>query len=299
MQVTFKIQDSDLAQMQEEVSPDLKLGEIRQAVMTRLGFPEHQPCQLILERTGEKLGDGLTLEEADVRENDKLILSPPTDKKKPPPPEATPTPTPPPSPPPAVLLRSPEPSPGLDWRTAVIIGGVIGVFGLIGLVLSQNKVVVVESTPKPSPISPAPPKPSPVKTPVSSQPSPKPSISRQKAVNLIQKYLEAKKVMFAPPYNRQILAEIGTSEFYEKAVGGIDWLQRNGAYYRYNVQRVDSVQEFVSQGNEATIKVRITEDYTLYNSDGSIDGSSSNFRTLTVIYNMRLINGNLKISASK
>ncbi|NET78191.1 MAG: DUF4101 domain-containing protein [Okeania sp. SIO1F9] len=76
-------------------------------------------------------------------------------------------------------------------------------------------------------------------------------------------------------------------------------LQSNGAYYRYNVQRVESVEEFISQGNVATIKVNLTKDYTLYNSDGSIDRSSSNFKTLTVIYNMRMINGNPKIYDSK
>ena len=125
------------------------------------------------------------------------------------------------------------------------------------------------------------------------------SISQQKAVNLIQKYLEAKKEMFAPPYNRQILAEIATNEFYNKTVGAIDWLERNSAYYRYNTQKIESVEEFVSDANTATIKVKITEDYTLYNSDGSIDNSSSNFKTLTVIYNMRLTNGHLKIYAPK
>ena len=125
------------------------------------------------------------------------------------------------------------------------------------------------------------------------------SISQQKAVNLIQKYLEAKKEMYAPPYNRQILAGISTNEFYKKAVGAINWLESNGAYYRYQVQKIESVEGFVSQGNTAAIKVKITEDYTLYNSDGSIDNSSSNFRTLTVVYNMKLTNGNLKIYASK
>ena len=125
------------------------------------------------------------------------------------------------------------------------------------------------------------------------------SISQQKAVNLIQKYLEAKKEMFAPPYNRRIIAGIATEEFSQKALGAIDWLERNGAYYRYQVQKIDSVEEFVSEGNTVAIKVKITEDYTLYNSDGSIDNSSSNFRTLTVVYNMKLTNGNLKIYASK
>lgn len=76
MQLSFRRQDSDAEEMEEEISPNLKLGEIRQAVKTKLGFPEHQPCTLILERTGKKLGDSLTLKKAGVRDNDKLILSP-------------------------------------------------------------------------------------------------------------------------------------------------------------------------------------------------------------------------------
>lgn len=192
-------------------------------------------------------------------------------------PKTTLTPTPPP----------PQRPSSLNWRVAAIISGAIGVLNLAGLVLSNyqhqqpNQIFVIEPTPTPSQL--------PLEV----------SISQEKAVNLLQKYLETKKVMYAPPYNRQIIAEIGTSEFYQKAVGAIDWLQSNRAYYRYNVQRMESVEEFISQGNVAVIRVNLTEDYTLYNSDGSIDRSSSYLKTVTVIYNMRLINGNLKIYDSK
>ncbi|NET24395.1 IMS domain-containing protein [Okeania sp. SIO1I7] len=185
-----------------------------------------------------------------------------------------------PTPPPPQRLSS------LNWRTAAIISGVIGVLNLAGLVLSNyqnqqlNQIFVIEPTP------------------TSSQLPLEASISREKAVNLIQKYLEAKKVTFAPPYNSQILAEIATSEFYQKAVGTRNWLQSNGAYYRYKPYTIE-VEEFVLSGNTAEIKVKITEDITLYHSDGSIDRSNSYLKTVTVIYNMRLINGNPKIYDSK
>jgi len=189
----------------------------------------------------------------------------------------TPTPAPP----------VPPPS-GLNWRTAAIVGGVIGVFILVGFVLSNYQIRYQEHRHFPTPpASPAP-----------SQSLPESSILQERAVQLVQRYLEAKKVMYAPPYNRQIIAEIGTGELYEKAVATIDWLQSNGAYYRYNALMIE-IEEFVSQGETATIKVNLTEDYTLYNSDGSIDRSRSHFTNITVIYNMRLINGNLKIYASK
>ncbi|NES66368.1 MAG: DUF4101 domain-containing protein, partial [Okeania sp. SIO2D1] len=158
-----------------------------------------------------------------------------------------------------------------------------------------------EQTPTPSPAPPVSPKSIPVRQPAPSQLPPEPSISEERAVQLVQRYLEAKKVMFAPPYNRQIASDIGTGEFYKQLIGSINSLQieSGGAYYEYGVQNIDRVENFVVQGNTATIKVKITEDYTLYNRNGSIDRGNSGFKTLTVIYSMKLINGNLKISASK
>ncbi|NES69861.1 MAG: hypothetical protein F6K24_33935, partial [Okeania sp. SIO2D1] len=204
MEVIFTRSD-ETAERTIDVSSDSKLGESREEVQMLLGLPVNPPYKLVLERTDEELEDNLTFEEAGIQENDKLILSPPTDKKKPPPPDPTPAPTPPPSPPPSPTQTSPS----LDWRTPVIIGGVIGVFTLVGLVLSNSqnqqpdRVVVIEQTPTPSPAPPVSPKSRPVRQPAPSQLPPEPSISEERAVQLVQRYLEAKKVMFAPPYNRQ------------------------------------------------------------------------------------------------
>lgn len=280
-----------------DVSPDSKLGEDREEVQMLLGLPVNPPYKLVLKRTEEELEDNLTFEEAGIQNNDKLILSPPTDKKKPPPPAPTPAPAPPPSP-------SPSPTqtlPNLDWRTPVIVGGVIGVFILVGFALIDPRPPIPPPPPSPSPTEPlpSPPQPSPEQSPA--LPTPRPSISEEKAVQLVQRYLEAKKVMFAPPYNRQIVSDIGTGEFYKRVIGSINSLQieSGGAYYKYGVQRIDKVENFVLQGNTATIQVKITEDFTLYNRNGSIDKSNSGFKTLTAIYSMKLINGNLKIYGSK
>lgn len=303
MQIIFKRQDNEIEKIEQEVSPDLKLVEVLQAVKTLLGF-ENKQCQFILERTGEKLESSVTFKEAGIRNNDKLILSPLTENKKiVQSPELTPASIPTPSLQPKVTsVYTPT---SLDLRTAIIIGGVIGIFILIGLFLSnsQNQQTnqVLEKTPTPTPTT-TPPVSESSKSfsqTIPFQPSPDSSISQEKAIQLVQAYLDAKKVIFAPPYDRQTLAGIATKKFYEKTIGGINWLQEGGSYYSYNTQRIESVEEFASQDNKATIKVRIKEDYTLYNSDGSIDKSSSNFKTLTVIYNMILIDGKLKISDSK
>ena len=324
VKVIFTKRDSTLEKA-IDVLPDSHLEEVREEVQMLLGLPINPPCKFVIEKTEKEFKNNLTFEEAGIQNNDKLILFSVdlsknaefettesgvenffwkyllTDQKKESP-QAEPTKA-------STLtteVTSASPPAYLDWRTAIIIGGVIGIFILIGLFLSDfqnqqtDQVVIIERTPTPTPTPTPPVEKSKLITPsITFQPSPDSTISQEIAIQLVQVYLNAKKEMFAPPYDRKILAGIATNEFYEKAIGGINWLQREGSYYRYNIQRIESVEEFASQGNKATIKVKITEDYTLYNSDGSIDNSSSNFRTLTVIYNMIMINGKLKISASK
>jgi hypothetical protein len=50
-----------------------------------------------------------------------------------------------------------------------------------------------------------------------------------------------------------------------------EWLANNGAYYIYGVQRIDSVNNFTASGDQATVDVVVTEERTLYNSQGKID----------------------------
>lgn len=107
--------------------------------------------------------------------------------------------------------------------------------------------------------------------------------------------------MFSPPYNSQIANELTTGDFYEKiagADGSINWLKNNNAYYKYGVQRLDSIEQFFANNDSATVKVRITEEYSLYR-NGKVDPNETDFKTLTIIYNLKFIEGKWKISNSR
>jgi serine/threonine-protein kinase len=219
-----------------------------------------------------------------------------------------------------------------DWQKAVIIGSVIGACVVAGLVVTrpQSEVTAEKtpetpvaqqsslSSPSPSPsLSPTavvpvnpPPNPpiqQPSATPVSIQ-QPQPiapsaaSISQSEAVNLISKWIQAKRVMFAPPYNYQLANELTTGELYRKTAdpgGSIDWLQKNSSYYRYGVQRIDSVERFEPNGNNASLEVVVTEERTLYDRKGNIDRNNTDLDTLQVRYSLQSVNGQWKIADYK
>ncbi|TFI53477.1 DUF4101 domain-containing protein [Mastigocladus laminosus UU774] len=127
------------------------------------------------------------------------------------------------------------------------------------------------------------------------------SISQQEAVKLVNYWLEAKRVMFAPPYNRQIAAVITTGKQYTNTAGSdgtIDWLERNNARYEYDLQRVEGVEQFFADGNQAAIKVKVTEQRKLIK-NGRIDPEQSGFDTIAVIYNLQFVDGRWKIASSE
>ena len=140
------------------------------------------------------------------------------------------------------------------------------------------------------------------RTPVTRQRSRSASITQQEAVDLIKEWLEAKKVIFAPPYKRKLLAELTTGELYKsiaEADGKIEQLKRNNAYYRYGVQKIENVDRFVADGNRATIQVKVTEDIKFYR-NGYLDPAESSFKTRTVLYNLQLnVGGRWKIADYK
>jgi serine/threonine-protein kinase len=210
-----------------------------------------------------------------------------------------------------------------DWQKAGITGGVIGVCLVGGLWLTrqqfsqptpQASVAQLNASPagansssvpsSPGAYVPTQPLSNSASVPSTAQiasPSPSLSISQQEAVNLVDAWLQAKRVMFAPPYKRQIAADIATGDQYDKVAGSngsIDWLESSNAYYQFGVQKIDGVDQFSANGNQATIQVRVTEDRTLYK-NGKIDPNETDFKTRTVIYNLQLVDGRWKIASSK
>jgi len=138
----------------------------------------------------------------------------------------------------------------------------------------------------------------------STQPSPStsesdsPQLSRQEADELIESWLQAKRRIFAPPFSRQLLDQLTTGERYRGNSGTIGWLQRNNGYYDYGVQKVESIERIVKNGKEATVRFNYTEDRTLY-LNGQVVPKETDFKTRTVIYNLRFEEGRWKIASAK
>ncbi|MEA5576526.1 protein kinase domain-containing protein [Anabaena sp. UHCC 0451] len=217
------------------------------------------------------------------------------------------------------------------WQQAVIIGGVIGTFivaGLwvLGMVNKPQQQTASNNTSQPENslqenTNTTPPDISntPTITPETIQPETTSYISQAAAIALLERWLEAKREIFSPPYNKQLGAQFLTGSVYTKFItktddpdaclarsnneddclSSVDWLQRNGAYWVYGVQKIQTVNDFVSSGNNATIVVVITEQRTLYNSKGGVDKTQSGLFTSTTSYDLQYENGDIKISNYK
>ncbi|MFW9265015.1 IMS domain-containing protein, partial [Nostoc sp. CALU 546] len=230
--------------------------------------------------------------------------------------------------------RSPQNHGMNDWQKAVIIGGVIGVCVVAGLWLreqlpnppqpSPSPTVVNVPTPSPTPseptrtisnIQPQSPSPSPVQPTFSPEPSPdipsntntssittpfQPELTTTDAENLIYKWLQAKRVMFGRNYDPQPASELTVDPLYEGtagANGSINSLKRDGEYYEYPLQRIDSVDYFDVNGSEATIQLKVTEDRKLYKRNGDINPNETDFKTRTVIYKLKFDDDRWKIAS--
>lgn len=314
--VTLQKDDGSITEQIIDVALDSKLGELREVAHLLLGLPEDPPCRIILERTGKELRDNLTVGEAGIQHNDKLVLFPCSVSTD------------------IGTSQSEQNNTTLsslkDWQKAALTGGVIGMFLLIGLLLTRQQALPPQPLPQPPvPQPPRSPTPDispqfeyrrePLEEPTSSsdttlQPTitpvpnptfyspPLPSISQQEAVDLIYKWLEYKRRIFAPPYQRDLGDEILTGKAHRDNIrrsdgqeSSLEWLENHGAYYTYGVQSIDSVENFAASGNQATIDVVVTEQRTLYNSNGNIDRNASAFDTRLVRYNLQSDNGAWKI----
>ncbi len=138
------------------------------------------------------------------------------------------------------------------------------------------------------------PAPTPTPEPTGTTPSTG-AIAQGEAEALLRKWLTAKANIFAPPFDRELLGNFTTGILYADSLNSIIWLQNNQAFYQYGVQRVESVQRFLAEGNRATLEARVTEDYTLYE-NGQANRDRASFGTNLVRYNLQRINGQWKIA---
>jgi ARC6-like, IMS domain len=133
-----------------------------------------------------------------------------------------------------------------------------------------------------------------------------PQISQDEAVSLIQRWLDVKKSLFAPPFDRDSATALTTGKIYKDKVRGpstdgtpyssSEWLEKYGFYYSYNLQRIDNIKSFEVTGNSAVIYVQLTEDISLYNSKGELQELKSGLEQKTIRYILVKEDGILKIS---
>lgn len=92
-------------------------------------------------------------------------------------------------------------------------------------------------------------------------------ISKQEAVNLIDRYLQAKSDILSPPFDRQIASELLTGKALHDIVkpeGTIDWLINNNAYYRYGERRAEPLALFWSNNDRGELDLKIYEEIYFY-----------------------------------
>ena len=125
--------------------------------------------------------------------------------------------------------------------------------------------------------------------------------TEDEAVGLIRNWIQAKKSVFASPFDRQLAANLTTGTLYydiTKPGGSLDWLQSNNAYYQFGTQTVNPTGKFSATGNQATIEVKVTEDRTFY-VNGKVDAAQTNSKTSVLRYVLQLENGTWKIADYK
>jgi ARC6-like, IMS domain len=131
------------------------------------------------------------------------------------------------------------------------------------------------SSPPPTPTSQTNTNSTPTVTPTSStDPTQVTALNEVEAVERVRQLVEGKQKLFAPPFDRDLLAQLAVGDEYEKRKGSIDWLQKNNAYYNYGQFEIKTLGQFSLQGTQATVEVEISENPTLY-VNGQIDQSQS------------------------
>jgi ARC6-like, IMS domain len=141
---------------------------------------------------------------------------------------------------------------------------------------------------------------------VTASPPVQDQISQDEANNLIERWQQAKRTMFAPPYDQQLGAQLATGLTYSDKVHGpssdgtpyssLEWLREYGYYYKYDVQNIEKITRFESNGDVATVEVQMLEDAKLYDKKGDLQPDRSGIERKIVRFMLKKENGILKIS---
>ncbi len=172
----------------------------------------------------------------------------------------------------------------------------------IGLGNTVAASTPVAPAPSSSVATPSQPTNTPTQSPPTNQPTSGSSLTQDQAAAIVQTWLNSKGRVFAPPFDRQLARQLTTGIRYNQIMqsgGSIDWLIENKSYYKYAITRVENVWAFDNSKSLVEIKLRVTEDLTLHNSNGGIDPERSGKTTANYIYYLAQDNGMWKIYDSR
>ncbi|OKH17865.1 protein kinase domain-containing protein [[Limnothrix rosea] IAM M-220] len=221
---------------------------------------------------------------------------------------------------------SPPPKQGMaDWQKAILTGGVVGIFFLGGIIgydqltgdrdpvtpesptanetidppednnsdsdfsagdnlPPEAETVDVEETPDPPVVA----QPDPVKPEIPVVP-----INKFDAEVIVAEWLMCKSELFSFPYDASCGKELLTGAAYANNIrrtdgkqSSIQWLKANDAYYIFEDQQIEDINDFRMGDRNATIEVIVTESRTLYDAKGNIDQNASGYDQRLVQYNL-------------
>ena len=98
-------------------------------------------------------------------------------------------------------------------------------------------------------------------------------LTQQQARAIVEKWLQVKSQIFAPPFNTeladQVVAEGPLWTDLTKPDGSIQWLKTNNSYYTYSTIKVNRVIRYVPSASMPSIVVSVTEVSTLNSPKGN------------------------------
>jgi hypothetical protein len=99
----------------------------------------------------------------------------------------------------------------------------------------------------------------------------------EEGVALVQSWLDAKKTVFAPPYDLDVAANFLTGPAWTavaKRDGSVDWLRKNNTYYRYGGNQVTLKRVVKLAAKQAILDIYIQEQLSVYK-DGHLRQSKT------------------------
>jgi serine/threonine protein kinase len=191
------------------------------------------------------------------------------------------------------------------WMVALGSGILVLLSGALGLAIFKSQPTSpissqitpsptnqIETQPLPSPSYSPTISPTPVTTsiPVSEE------FSAAHAQALTQRYLNAKSSIFAPPFDRQLAAELTTGKLNREINEAINWMQANNGRYVYGFRSVGATGRiYYSSNTSAIADLRIIEQYNYYQ-NGREDPTQRNYYDKIIRWSFEKENGVWKIS---